>query len=101
MTQFPTNPETAQNVGTITEEEKNLVYYHRGTEGLSSPEDSTKHGMALRFALSPQRMIPFPQIQKQHHNVAMKPKGENRKFIMHHITGDTKCIASSKPMVKQ
>jgi hypothetical protein len=60
MTQFPTNPETAQNVGTITEEEKNLVYYHRGTEGLSSPEDSTKHGMALRFALSTTRLQTHP-----------------------------------------
>lgn len=62
MTQCATKHETAQNVGIIPEEEENLLYYHRETEGLSSPADSTKHGMAWHCDLrSPQpisKLIP-------------------------------------------
>ena len=63
MTKFNTKPKTAQkNVGTITEEEENLLYYHRETEGLSSPEYSTAPSIAWHCDLrSPQpisKLIP-------------------------------------------
>ena len=91
MTQFLTKPETAQNVGIITEEEENLLYYNTGKrKGHLHPK--TAPSMALDCALrSPQPLSkliptkndPISTKTETASQCSYRHRGK-RKFIMHH-----------------